>query len=1001
MTRTLWDILNQGSRAPLSPPAAGARAEDEIRTCGSTDQFDAQLVMSPDGSAFSFLPPDRVRALSSDQYRRVDRSQLSPIYAAMPSLRNGFQAETTVTTDSGPMTIRRTYALCQEERDPASSEAPRIYVSQMHELNNFCANESMRFLPIQQQSSRESFHFTNPEILALSRRIGSMTNYCQGSSDTTTLSIHPNLLSPEDASSPSPGPLQAWLATDAARQVFPDPARLRDVRAAFDRAGTEARTMRLGGVQSTRISPVVQFITQNFWYIVSTVSGIGVAIYLLKKQLAPMLEGLAMQREQMQLIREQMKGAPIKDPLGAFTEDLSERAERGEFAPLVGREAEIRQVMARLTDPQQPNVGITAAEVPGRMGAGVGKSALMQEIARRISVNDPSVPPALRGVRILVVSDRRLRGGNQDAGEGAAKFAGMYQERGLAVVDAARRSTTPLILDWEEAAGLFEQHAEGTQPIIKDMLQDLESRSPVVVGDMDARLPESSIRGGAMSIEVIPGKNHPTLPDSGTVTVYDAAGTAVQTIDLAEYRRTHPGAVTVIEGAALPRSQGDYYRIEIRDTSGTIFNRPNNWRGNVFITTAGERRATFLQPQWSNVNRRLDWVELTEMTADQTRLALIQQRGMYEAQYGGIHISDEAIAEAVQLGEQMEPTASNPGKAIKILKTAAAYLQQADPGGRLTPELVRESAARSRGTTVQGLEYEREARARHGARMEQLRDQIEGESVSQFMEKNGDVLKLSSTSRATHTTEILQEWRSMGEGQQRFWMELERQTSSSAPEGRVPTAFMIDYVHQRAQGQAPGAPAPARPVSPGVQPPPRNNVVPLRPRGAPAAPPVAPAPAAPPAAPAPAPQPPVIDASLSAPPVAPVAPPRAAPTAPVMGAGVFRDLILQRFPRYRVSGMGADVQRMAQLCAQSFGATPEWAEHGTGAAGTARLPSWDFVERHVHAYIDVYESRGSASAPGLRAAFDQDRRLDRPEFDRLPDDIREIGRRAFEFRAVL
>jgi len=82
---------------------------------------------------------------------------------------------------------------------------------------------------------------------------------------------------------------------------------------------------------------------------------------------------------------------PARDPMAAFTVNLTERARRGELDPLVGRIDELDRAMEVLCRRRKNN--------PVFVGeAGVGKTALVEGLAQRLLADD--VPPLLSGAEI-------------------------------------------------------------------------------------------------------------------------------------------------------------------------------------------------------------------------------------------------------------------------------------------------------------------------------------------------------------------------------------------------------------------------------------------------------------------------------------------------------------------------------------------------------------------------------------------------------------------------
>src|SRR5262249_43730491 len=131
-------------------------------------------------------------------------------------------------------------------------------------------------------------------------------------------------------------------------------------------------------------------------------------------------------------------GAPApgsKTPaLDQFTLNLTERARKGEIDPIVGRDAEIRQVMDILTRRRQNNPILTGE-------AGVGKTAVVEGFALRIVAGD--VPPSLKNVAV-----RTLDLGLLQAGAGVK---GEFENRLKSVIAEVKASPQPIILFIDEA----------------------------------------------------------------------------------------------------------------------------------------------------------------------------------------------------------------------------------------------------------------------------------------------------------------------------------------------------------------------------------------------------------------------------------------------------------------------------------------------------------------------------------------------------------------------
>jgi type VI secretion system protein VasG len=131
----------------------------------------------------------------------------------------------------------------------------------------------------------------------------------------------------------------------------------------------------------------------------------------------------------------QRQGGMTQTPaLDQYTINLSERAKRGEIDPVIGRESEVRQMVDILIRRRQNNPILTGE-------AGVGKTAVVEGLARRIAEGD--VPPALKNVAL-----RTLDLGLLQAGAGVK---GEFENRLKQVIAEVKASSTPIILFIDEA----------------------------------------------------------------------------------------------------------------------------------------------------------------------------------------------------------------------------------------------------------------------------------------------------------------------------------------------------------------------------------------------------------------------------------------------------------------------------------------------------------------------------------------------------------------------
>ena len=128
-------------------------------------------------------------------------------------------------------------------------------------------------------------------------------------------------------------------------------------------------------------------------------------------------------------------GVPGKTKtLDQFTEDLTAKAKAGKIDPILGRDAEIRQIVDILTRRRQNNPILTGE-------AGVGKTAVIEGFALRIAEGD--VPEPLKNVAV-----RTLDMGLLQAGAG---IKGEFENRLKSVIDEVKASPQPIILFIDEA----------------------------------------------------------------------------------------------------------------------------------------------------------------------------------------------------------------------------------------------------------------------------------------------------------------------------------------------------------------------------------------------------------------------------------------------------------------------------------------------------------------------------------------------------------------------
>jgi type VI secretion system protein VasG len=151
---------------------------------------------------------------------------------------------------------------------------------------------------------------------------------------------------------------------------------------------------------------------------------------------------------------------PTKTPsLDQFTIDLTARAKAGKIDPVLGREAEVRQIIDILTRRRQNNPILTGE-------AGVGKTAVVEGFACRIASGD--VPEPLKNVQL-----RTLDLGLLQAGAGVK---GEFENRLKGVIDEVKKSPTPIILFIDEAHTLIGAGGQAGQGDAANLLKPALAR---------------------------------------------------------------------------------------------------------------------------------------------------------------------------------------------------------------------------------------------------------------------------------------------------------------------------------------------------------------------------------------------------------------------------------------------------------------------------------------------------------------------------------------------
>ena len=152
-------------------------------------------------------------------------------------------------------------------------------------------------------------------------------------------------------------------------------------------------------------------------------------------------------------------GSSAGGALDQYTIDLTARARAGKMDKVLGRDAEIRQIIDILIRRRQNNPILTGE-------AGVGKTAVIEGFAQRIVAGD--VPPALKKVVL-----RSLDLGLLQAGAG---IKGEFENRLKGVIDEVKASPQPVILFIDEAHTLIGAGGAAGQSDAANMLKPALAR---------------------------------------------------------------------------------------------------------------------------------------------------------------------------------------------------------------------------------------------------------------------------------------------------------------------------------------------------------------------------------------------------------------------------------------------------------------------------------------------------------------------------------------------
>ena len=157
---------------------------------------------------------------------------------------------------------------------------------------------------------------------------------------------------------------------------------------------------------------------------------------------ARLLEGAGVTRERVYDAVQQIRGGQrVTDPqaetryrtLERYSRDLTQLAREGKLDPVIGRDVEILRVIQILSRRTKNN--------PVLIGeAGVGKTAIVEGLAQKISTND--VPEILMGKKVVSLDLGAMIAGS--------RFRGEFEERLKAAIEEIQRAEGEVILFIDE-----------------------------------------------------------------------------------------------------------------------------------------------------------------------------------------------------------------------------------------------------------------------------------------------------------------------------------------------------------------------------------------------------------------------------------------------------------------------------------------------------------------------------------------------------------------------
>ena len=173
--------------------------------------------------------------------------------------------------------------------------------------------------------------------------------------------------------------------------------------------------------------------------------------------------------------------ATSRDPLGAYTVNLTERARLGKLDPVIGRGVELQRALEILCRRRKNN--------PVFVGdPGVGKTALVEGLATRLLA--PDAPEVLKGAEVFALDTGALLAGTRYRGDFEERLKAVLATNDVAaIIMRYPVRETPALTRIAEQLG-FQDREQYEAAVLKLLIDDAEALAFVrsLFGDLSARV---------------------------------------------------------------------------------------------------------------------------------------------------------------------------------------------------------------------------------------------------------------------------------------------------------------------------------------------------------------------------------------------------------------------------------------------------------------------------------------------------------------------------------